>query len=340
MNGKPVFERPAKSIINFESGFASKLLCDGPTFSLGDACTYKCSFCYVPDIMRKSRESYMSEIPKDIEHGDMVVRRSNALEILRNQLTQAAKGGGRKPKFDKVGDNRVIYSSPLVDCAGNMELVRETVEACKIILTLTNWHIRLLSKSNLLPKVAKELSEWGLITKDVAKDRVIYGVSTGTLDNKLAAAFEEGCPLVSKRIESLHWLQDNGYRTFGMICPSLPQRDYDKWAWDMAKALRVEHCEHVWAEVMNVRGTNVEATVECLTDAGYSWEAAELAKVKADKDAWEDYARKTFLSHIGTDCYGVNQAGDVHLRFLQYVHGGNRHWWEAHEDCGAVLLGH
>lgn len=53
MNGKPVFEVEAKSIINTKSGFAKKLLCDGYTFSMGDACAYRCSFCYVPSMFNK-----------------------------------------------------------------------------------------------------------------------------------------------------------------------------------------------------------------------------------------------------------------------------------------------
>lgn len=343
MGGKPVFERPAKSVINFDSGFAPKLLCDGATFSLGDACVYRCSFCYVPDMMRNARAKggYLAHVPDEIEHAGFVGRRSGAIERLYEQLTTSAKGGKRKPKFDNENDNRVIYSSPLVDCAANMDLVRETVEACKLILELTNWQIRLLSKSNLLPKVALGLADYD--SGNMASgypSRVIYGVSTGTLDNKLASAFEEGCPLVSKRIESLHWLQDNGFRTFGMICPSLPQRDYDQWAWDMAQAIRADQCEHVWAEVMNVRGSNIEATAHCLRKAGYEWEANELTKVAADKDEWEAYARYTFLAHVGTDCYGENHTGDVHLRFLQYVTPQTRDWWRQFEESGAVLLGH
>lgn len=128
-----------------------------------------------------------------------------------------------------------------------MTLVKETVEVCKLILEHTNWQIRLLSKSNLLPSLAHMID-------DQWKHRMIYGVSTGTLDDKLAKAFERGTALVSKRIESLHQLQDEGYRTFGMICPSLPQDNYDKFAKEITRAIRVDKCEHVWAEVINLRG--------------------------------------------------------------------------------------
>ena len=123
-----------------------------------------------------------------------------------------------------------------------------------------------------------------------------------------------------------------------MICPSLPQKDIHKWAWEMAQAIRVDKCEHVWAEVMNVRGTNIAATTACLRAAGYEWEAHALEAAAQDKDVWEQYARDTFMAHIGTDCYGVNQGQPPKLRYLQYVNKTTAQWWSFYTDCGAVLL--
>lgn len=336
MNGKPVFTVPAKSVINMTSGFVHKLLCDGPTFSTGSACAYSCSFCYVESMMHKNPhwQAIKGQAPEG-KFENVVIRRRGAIEAMRSQLT--TKG---KPRYDDPDDRRVIYSSPLVDVAANMDLVRETVHACRLILKLTNWQIRLLSKSNLLPKIAQmldggleltDMSEAGLTGE--ARARIIYGVSTGTLDDRLAAAFEQGTPKVSKRIESLHWLQDNGFRTFGMICPSLPQRDYQAFAQEMAEAIRAEKCEHVWAEVLNVRGDSMTRTCAALRAAGYKWEASELEKVANDKGHWENYARLTFLGH--SVAYEWNP---LMLRFLQYVNKENKEWWEARKNIGAVLL--
>lgn len=321
MNGKPVFEIPVKSVINFHSGFKEKLLCDGPTFSTGTACAYSCTFCYVPAVYRKLLDAFLKQVGK--RHDEIVIRRADAMAVLRGQL---CKPNGL-PKYLSPDDQRVIYSSPAVDVAANMELVRETIEACTLILTTTKWQIRLLSKSNLLPKIAKTLHE----RLPEARERVIYGVSTGTLDNKLAQAFEQGCPLVSKRIESLHWLQDHGFRTFGMICPSLPQTNYQHFAIQMHEALRADRCEHIWAEVINVRGESMVQTVAALRAAGYEAEATALHRVSTDKDAWEDYSIATFLAHAPLYAPGK-------LRFLQYVNAGNRGWWERYREQGAVLL--
>lgn len=319
MNGKPVFTREAKTVINFESNFSHKLLCDGPTFSAGDACVYSCAFCYVPDLVRKLRAIPQFDHVKG-KHEDIVIRRGRAAEIARQQLTDRYG----VPKFKDPNDRRVIYSSPLVDVAGNMELVRETTEICRTILELTNWQIRLLSKSNLLPKIAEALS-------GLDKTRVIYGVSTGTLHDGLAKAFEAGTPLVSKRIQSLHWLQDNGFRTFGMICPSLPHENYKQFATEAAAGIRAERCEHVWAEVINLRGESFTRTLKALRAAKFDWEADHVDGVMSYKDAWENYARETFNAH-------ANVLPKGKLRFLQYVTPATEAWWQSQKGRGAIVL--
>ena len=258
------------------------------------------------------------------KHWQVVIRRDGALAAIWEQLTDR-RGN---PRFSDPADTRVIDASPLVDVAANMELVRETIELCKVILELTHWQIRLLSKSTFLPFVAQDLEKFPNLR---AARRVIYGVSTGTQDNKLASAIEQGCPLVSRRIESLHRLQDSGLRTFGMICPSLPHQDLTEFSSNILSAIRADRCEHVWAEVINVRGDSMTRTVQGLIDAGFAREAAALQKVSEDKVAWEDYARATFEAHAA-NCPASK------LRFLQYVTAASRPWWEQQKSRGAVLL--
>lgn len=317
MNGKPVLLRDAKSVLTFSEGFAHKKLCSGrgPVLSCGDACVYNCRYCYVGSVARKFVKATLG----DHAHQDVVIRRNNALKLLDDNLQKISRA--------EKDEKHVCFTSTLVDPAGNMDLVRETAAAVTMILKRTAWDIRILSKSNLLPKIAE------LIPKEF-KHRVIYGVSVGTLDDGLAKAIETGTALVSKRLESLRWLQDNGYRTFGMICPSLPQDDYDQFSRDACAAIRIEKCEHVWAEPLNVRGESAKATIQALRGAGYNVEADMMERVFAPghEQEWEDYAKATFEAHskiIGPD----------KLRFLHYPEKGSLDWWRERRELGAILLG-
>lgn len=341
MNGKPVFRVPVKTVLNLHSGFETKLLCDGPALALGDACAYSCSFCYVPAIYQKLDRVRALLEREGLKHEDVVIIREAAIDVLRGQLLHP--GGQRK--FPDESDRRVVYSSPADDVAANMDLVRATFEACKLILAHTNWQIRLLSKSNLLPKLAAMLVEWATseldeealrTTVEMVYARMIFGVSTGTLDDKLASVFEEGTPNVTKRIESLHVLQDNGFRTFAMVCPSLPMGSIDKYqafAHEAKMRLRYEKCEHVWAEVINLRGDSFKRTYKALNDAGFDRLAYLIDKVSHDSDAWETYNRETFLAHALVCDSLVGK-----LRYLTYVKDANRGWWEKNISRGAVIL--
>jgi DNA repair photolyase len=339
MGPKPVLWREnARTAINIHSKeFREKKLCDGLTFNLGDACAYSCEFCYVKASMWKvdheivnghSDKLGLAE-PNRLDFHDVVIRRRNAVELVKRQLFNK-KG---RPRFNNPEDTRVIYSSTLVDVAANMILLRETADACNRILEHTNWQIRLLSKSSIFHL---------LIEKDLIPEkyhqRLIFGFSTGTLNDRVAKAIEGGTPPVTKRLESLHWLQDRGLRTFGMICPSLPQSNYDTFSKAICAAIRIEKCEHVWAEVINVRGKSLGRTLAGLEREGLKDEAELIKQVsKKNAPAWENYARETFLAHTRT--LQAMKVPAEKLRFLQYIRRGSESWWAEQQTAGAILLG-
>ena len=333
IQGKPVIVIHVKTVLTVESGkFQDKLLCDGLTLNAGDACVFTCTFCYVPAAMRKLHAARLAEF--NLETGlnlaldQVVIRRIGFLDVLTKQLLHP--DGSRI--YDDPDDHRVVYSSTLVDVAGNMELLRETADGCNLILKNTEWQIRLLSKSPLLKLVVTK----NLIPPEY-HHRLILGFSTGTLDDNLAAAIEKGTGRVSKRIEALHELQDLGIRTFGMICPSLPhetQEEYDEFSRAMCEALRVDRCEHVWAEVINVRGESLTKTAAGLREGGYETEAERLEAVfgQGSKEAWEKYAHMTFEAH-------KKHVPADKLRFLQYVKPDTAGCWSCQRSQGALLLG-
>lgn len=332
MAGKPVLYRDAKTVLTLTSEeFQEKGLCDGITLNLGDSCVFSCCYCYAGPAMTKVDKSVIEGFNTangfSLESGtakritDLVIRRRHSIALLRSQLLTPE---GRARYLDPT-DRRVVYSSTLVDVAANMEMLRETAEAVNLILEHTHWSVRLLSKSPLLARLIQLIPErhW---------PRLIFGFSTGTLDDGIARAIEVGTGLVSKRIAALHSLQDQGLRTFAMICPSLPQEDYVKFSREICDAVRVDRCEHVWAEPLNVRGKSLLTTSAALCAAGYRDEAKRLGEASRDRVSMDHYARQTFEAH-------TRHVAPSKLRFLQYVDPAHAEWWMAQRDRGAFLLG-
>jgi DNA repair photolyase len=324
MNGKPMFEIVVHSILNFRSDFGYKLLCDYLTFSLGSACAASCAYCYVGSIVAKHPEVKKLKRTLDrlgLKFEDVVIVRCDAPRILREQLTT------RKPPGVNLGIKRVIYTSPLVDPALNPQLARETLEACLIIMNLTAWDVRILSKGSFSRKIAEGLPER-------FRRRAIFGHSTGLLA-KTSGAVEAGTATLSKRLEDHRWLQDNGFRTFAMLCPILPSEDIDSDVRGMVEAVRIEQCEHAWAEAINVRGESMHRTCEALKNEKFRLHAdAERIRAVSRKHcaAWEAYARSTFEA-----CARYIPAQK--LRFLQYTNAETIEWWVDRRDQGAILLG-
>ena len=320
MMGKPVLTTDCR-ILNLDSGFKHKHLCSGPTFSAGTACAFRCEYCFVET--QVGTKPFVTNVLAGRKFQDVVIRRNNPVEKLRSELR---KRSGELKFKNATG---VIYGSPLVDIAATKELTRETIEIVQVLLNDTGWDVRLLSKSPLITKIAESLSE-------EQKHRVIFGLSTGTLDDKLARAIEPTCPAASKRCESLRWLQDNGFRMFAMLCPILPQ-PMDQFLEQVEQLVRPEKCEHVWAEVINVRGQSMQKTLAALQDAGLHQAAADLSAVSGEgsKPAWEQYARNTFLGLVSVI---PKNAAEPKLRFLQYVTKGTVGWWKQQSINGAVVL--
>jgi hypothetical protein len=105
----------------------------------------------------------------------------------------------------------------------------------------------------------------------------------------------------------------------------------------VATDIRPSQCEHVWAEVINLRGDSMTATVEALNNAGFAKNAADLQAVCGPKSkaAWEQYARDTFTALANVI---PHNATEPKLRFLQYVTKASTAWWTSQAQNGAVVL--
>lgn len=252
---------------------------------------------------------------------------------------------GRVPIYrGEAFRNEVVFASAFVDVAATKELALETVCICELLLKLTDFHIRLLSKSPLLYEiVARELAK----RHPETKSRVIFGLSVGTIDDAIARVIEPDAPSPTRRLNALRALQDAGFRTFGMVCPILPQANPKDYAKQVMKKIRSTQCEHIWAEPVNARtkrqtGSRKEDsfrdTLRALRRAVKEGHpdhrvADRFERVISDKTAWGQYCREIFEAFVE-----VAPAGK--LRWMQYpTTDKDIKWWLGKRRLGALVLG-
>jgi DNA repair photolyase len=353
-----------------KSGFAHKKLCDGKTFTAGTACAYSCTYCYVEgQTLRHAAVSTVLQHSK-LPFNKVVIRRAEAVRQLALQITRRAgktAANGRHPGRceDLLGEavavrlglgkrvaiyrgkkfkKQVLFASAFVDVAATKELALETVEICEVILRLTDFKIRLLSKSPLLYSiVALELAK----RHPEARARMILGLSVGTLDDAIARAIEPDAPSPAQRLAALRDLQDAGFRTFGMACPILPQADPMTYAKQVVTKIRAQRCEHIWAEPVNARSKRKKGrrqedsfrdTLRALRRAVKEGHpdrkiADRFENVINDKVAWGQYCREMFEAF-------AKVAPPRTLRWMQYpTTDKDIEWWLGQRKLGALVLG-
>jgi len=266
--------------------------------NIGNICEFGCAFCYVPAVTTKQK--YVQEVlQKGYNWEDISLYRTkaNLLECVEQDLRKFKRGDG---------DNRVVFFCTTCDPCATEEHAEMTIEAIRLIMEASDLQVRVLSKSRLILKIATEL--------DPYRDRIIYGLSIGTMRPEVSACIEEHATPVSERIETLQLLRGASFRTFGMLCPILPsEMDHLDPLVDL---IHPQECEQIWAEAINLRGKSLIKTRDKLRECGLEKDADVLETVIGDRSHWREYSKALFLALRKS----LERSGCTDkLRFLQYV---------------------
>lgn len=276
-------------------GFKKKRLAQY-SVNIGNVCGFGCAYCYVPD-MPFQHQSVKNLLHQGYEIGGF----SNYRES--DDLLGAVS---RDAKKYKPGDTSTVFFCTTCDPCATLEHVEMTTAAAKIILENSDLTIRVLSKSTNIQMVAQQLSAY--------KARVTYGLSTGTCLPEVSRAIETNASSILERVNVLHWLQDNSYRTFGMICPVLPSEK--GMVAKLLDQVRPELCEEIWVEAINDKGNSLTNTHKALRLAGLDWHAYAIRNVMENKVAWRNYSAELFLA-FRKELKKRNLSNKLH--FLQYA---------------------
>jgi DNA repair photolyase len=296
MANKKEFQYNGKTGIGNTPEFKRKLLASY-SVNLGNVCKFGCSYCYVPSCTRKQK-NVLNILAQGYSIDDISSYRSH------DNVIKSVSGDLKKRRF-KNNNSTVIFSTTC-ECCATEEDTKTTIKAIRLIMEQSKMQVRVLSKSTLITRVANTLFDY--------KDRIMYGLSTGTASLAISRAIEERASSITDRVKVLHWLQDKGFRTYGMICPVLPSEVNS--VKQLLDQVRPELCEGVWAEAVNPRGKSLVNTFNELMAAGLEVEAKELQPVIGNKKTWSKYATNLFHEFQKE----MNDRGLLDkLHFLQYL---------------------
>lgn len=287
-----------KQPITRSPGFAKKGLSTWK-LDLMALCGFGCRYCSsnTGNYLRINRERF-ADITADAtgkrlyptDTPELSLTWPDVLDKLALQLRQRGKAWG-------AGETLVL--SMLTDAFSGPPLHDGTTErALRLVLDHTSFRVRVLTKNSIVGTSRK----WLGLFADHA-DRVVVGLSCGTLDAEWAKRVEIATPPPQARIAATRALQDAGVPTFGMLCPIFPDVLDGGGLERLIDAIRPERCETVWAEPFNDRDNwrTVRDGYE-QGSGGRAW--FDAVYESGERDRWSLYASALYMrlrSHAGAN---------------------------------------
>ncbi len=152
-------------------------------------CMHGCVYCYAPNIIRRPRASW----------GHFVDIKKNIPNILAKELKR------RSPAL--VGLSSV--TDPYQELEEKYKLTRYCLEQ----LLKNKFPVSIITKSPLI------LRDLDIISKFSHSE---IGITITTLDERLSSILEPGAPAITKRLDGLTKLSNEGLNTYAFLGPLLP----------------------------------------------------------------------------------------------------------------------
>ncbi len=169
-------------------------------------CSHGCIYCYVPSMLRKSREEWMKEMAAKI----------NIPMVLRKELKSKKRG--------------IVGISVSTDAYQEAERKYELTRKCLLLLLKHNWPIDILTKSPLVLRDASIIKKF-----DDAK----VGFTITTLSDESRLLLEPYAPSIGERMEALKKISSQGIFTYAFLGPLFPEveeEDVKYWVEEMEDA--------------------------------------------------------------------------------------------------------
>lgn len=317
-----------KSLIKASPGFAKKKLSDSKIDLMG-LCSFGCRYCSSNNghYLRINRARFAAFTEEQL--GERVVPDEDpSLSFVYTDVMKQLESElrGRKRSW---GAGKVLVLSMLTDAFSPVLLTSGVTRAVlELLLDRTSFRLRILTKNAIVGSPA-----WiEFFAKH--RDRLIVGLSTGTLDDRWSQEIEVGTSLPSARLRALRALQDAEIPTYGMLCPIFPGVMEDGQLDELIDAVNPEACEHVWAEPYNNR-QNWRRVQSAYAEGSPGWEWLERMYGQRVPGSWSQYATTLYQRlRARSDAEGWTSK----LRYMLYEDGVTSSDAATFSDMAGLML--
>ena len=261
-------------------------------------CIHGCRFCYVPDTSTikqgETLKGFGVEDP-DLEWGSYVLVRSLNDKAFLSSLKVAEETPLQKLNSD---GNRAVMLCTTTDpyqMLPDKELRKQHSElvtkALELILEKSTINVRILTRSPLAKQDFDLYKRFG--------NRLLFGMSIPTLDNKLARIYEPHAPAPSKRLETLREAKKAGLNIYVAVAPTYPECDENDLRNTISAIASLEPVT-IFHEPINIRAENVARISEHAKSLGKELKT----DVFATAASWRKYAIEQLhlVEKIATEC--------------------------------------
>ena len=270
-------------------GFKKKLLADRHLEMMA-LCGFGCRYCSSNNgnFLRIRRGPFADETQRQLGSRYLPATTPELHFDYPNIVARLEAQLAGKPKSWGAGE--VLVMSQLTDAFSGTPLANgDTRRALELVLSKTSFRVRILTK-------------WAGVGRSVQwrdffaahRDRVLVGLSCGTLNNEWARAVEVNTPPPTARLAAYRDLQAAGVPTFGMMCPVMPDQTGVEDLRRLLAWINPAAAEEVFVEPFNDRD-NWRAVAAGYPEgsAGRAW--MEESFGKGDRLLWSAYATNLLL---------------------------------------------
>lgn len=279
------------------------------SYNISFGCQHGCSFCYVPAVATIKAEKYLQKqvrIPKswiaesakkhfwaDQHWGEYCFLRTWDEKVFLKSLAAAersknvAPDSNRAVMFCSTTDpyqTLVIPDDPDPEKTRllNAQCGGLVTKALRLILEKSTLNVRILTRSPLARRDFPLFKKFG--------NRLVFGMSLPTLNDKLSKIYEPGAPGPAAKLKALKDAVEAGLHVYVALAPTLPdegEKELRKTLTEIAKLKPIS----IFHEPINLRADNVLRIEKKAHELGRTIQTG----VFKSKAHWREYAFAQFL---------------------------------------------